>query len=130
VLLDYTGYIVEGYAGIPDVIWEDEDYRALIVTAGADVPEHGRWRKPEFDHLVAKSFEELTAPLGSAPPFPRSGADEDLSKIAHADILSCTLLLSKTSQAKALTSCPAKTTLVSRSRSPARCLCGAPRRFF
>ncbi len=100
MLLDYTGDVVEGYASIPDVVREDEDYRAFIVAAGADVPEHVRWRKPEFDHLIAKSFEELTAPLSSASPFPQRGADEDLSKTAHADILSCTQLLSKATQLK------------------------------
>ena len=81
--------VVEGYLSIPNIVWEDEHDRAFIVAAGADVSEYSRWRKPEFDHSIAKSFEELAAPLSSAPPFPQSSADEDLSKTAHADILSC-----------------------------------------
>ena len=40
VFLDDPRYVFGGYAGVPDVVREDEDDRPLLVAAGAGVTEH------------------------------------------------------------------------------------------
>ncbi len=83
------------HAGVPDIVRKNEDNRALLVTAGADVAEYGRRRKAQARDLLAELLQEFAAALGSAPALSRRGADEDLSKHSHADILCRARLLSK-----------------------------------
>jgi hypothetical protein len=82
-------------AGVPDIVREDEDDRALLVAAGTDVTEYGRWRKAQARDLLAELLQEFAATLGAAPTLSRRGADKDLSKYSHAHILCCTWILSK-----------------------------------
>ncbi len=83
------------HAGVPDVVRKNEDDRALLVAAGADAAEYGRRRKAQAGDLLAELLQELAATLGSAPTLSRRGADKDLSKHSHANILCRAWLLSK-----------------------------------
>ena len=41
VPLDDARNVVEGYVGVPDVVWEDEYDGSFLMATGTSVPEHG-----------------------------------------------------------------------------------------
>ena len=92
---DDLRHVFGGYAGVPDVVREDEDDGPLFVTASAGVAEHRRRRETKAGDLLAKPLEKLAAALLPTPPLPRRGADKDLSKLSHTSILSRAQPLSK-----------------------------------
>jgi hypothetical protein len=87
VTLHYLRHVFEPYSRVPDVLRIDKDDRALLVTAGADVTEHGGWRNAPPFHLVFESIEKLATAPGTAAPFARGGAHEDLANPTHGQIL-------------------------------------------
>jgi hypothetical protein len=72
---------------IPDIVRVDKYDRALFVTAGAGVAEHGGRPEAPPVHLISEGFEEFTAAPGAAASFPRRGAHEDLAEPVHIQIL-------------------------------------------
>ena len=88
VLLDYPGDVFSGYAGVPDVVGEDEDHGSLLVAAGAGVPEdHGLGEPAPLD-LVPEGLQKLPPALLAAATLPGGCADKDLAKRSHTEILS------------------------------------------
>src|SRR4028119_564674 len=88
VILDDAGDVFSGYAGVPDVVGEDEDHGSLLVAAGAGVPkDHGLGEPPPLD-LVPEGLQKLLPALLSAAALPGGCADEDLAKNGHGEILS------------------------------------------
>jgi hypothetical protein len=87
VALHYSGHVLGCYAGIPDVVWVDEDDGTFLVTAGACVTKHGGRRYAAQLHLFLKHVEQFAASLRAAASFTRRGANEDLTQLPHAQIL-------------------------------------------
>ena len=92
--LDDLRHVFGGYAGIPDVVREDEDDRPLLVTAGAGIAKYTRRRQAPADDLFPEPLEKLATAFSSAPALPGSGANEDLSRYSHPRILCRMSLLS------------------------------------
>src|SRR5215208_1294620 len=87
VALHYAGHVLGCYAGIPDVVRVAEDDGTLLVTAGACVTEHGGRRYAAQLHLFLEQRAQFAAPLGATASLTRRGANEDLAKLPHAQIL-------------------------------------------
>src|SRR5215210_861510 len=88
VLFDDPGYVVGRNPRVPDVVGEDEDYRPLLVAAGAGVPQHDGGRYTPALHLAPERLQELAPALLAAAALPRGCADEDLAERRHGQILS------------------------------------------
>jgi hypothetical protein len=87
VTLDYHGYVLECHAGVPDVVWVDEDYGPLVVTPGAGVTQHHKWREPTPLDLCAELLEEFVPALCAAAALAWRGAHKDLPQLRHCHIL-------------------------------------------
>ena len=83
VPLDYPRHVPGSDAGIPDVVGVDEDDGALVVTAGADVAQHGGGREPAPLDLGPESLDELSAAFRAAASLAWRGAHENLSQLCH-----------------------------------------------
>ncbi len=94
MFLDYSRHVFGLYAGVPNVVREDEDDRSFLVATGAGVVKHGRRREAQAGDLLAESLEKFAASLRSTPPLTRSGAYENLSWTFHKRILCLAGLLS------------------------------------
>ena len=88
VLLDCPGDVFSGYAGVPDVVGEDEDHGSLLVAAGAGVSkDHGLGEPAPLD-LVPEGLQKLPPAFLAAATLPGGCADKDLAKNGHGKILS------------------------------------------
>ncbi len=65
--------------GVPDVVREDEDHRALLVAAATAVAEDGGGGETEPLDLLTETLEELAPALGPATSLAGRRANEDLS---------------------------------------------------
>jgi len=75
------------HAGVPDIVGVDKHDRTFLVAAGADVAEHGGRRYAVQLHLFPEYLEQFAATLRAAATLTRRGANEDLTQLAHAQIL-------------------------------------------
>ncbi len=89
VPLDDTRYVLRTNAGVPDVVWVDEDDRPLMVAAGAGVAHYDGGREPEPLDLSPELLQEFDSALRAAAPVSGRGAHEDLTQLRHGFILRC-----------------------------------------
>ena len=80
-------HVLELDPRVPHVVGVDKHDWALFVAAGAGVAEYGVRPEAPPVNLIFKGFEEFTAAPGTAAPFTRSGAHEDLAEPFHVQIL-------------------------------------------
>ena len=95
VPLDYLRHVIGRYAGVPDVVGEDEYDRSFVMAAGAGVAEDGRGGVAPTLDLRLEGFEERAAAFRAAAPLAARGADEYFDGVLHKPILCRTGLLSR-----------------------------------